>query len=87
MAKKHITIDELAAASQEQFLALEKKMDEGFKHTASKEDVRLILSALENLTGQMTDIKHSLPSALDFARLEGRMELVERKLGISPTTL
>ena len=34
----------------------------------------------------ITDVKQSLPSALDFARLEGRMEVVERKLGISTTT-
>jgi hypothetical protein len=83
MAKKNITIDELAAASQEQFLALEKKMDAGFHEVRG--DIKLVLSAIETLSGQMTDIKHSLPRALDFARLEGRMEVVERKLGISPT--
>jgi hypothetical protein len=82
MAKK-MTIETLAAASQEQFLALEKKMDMGFHEVRS--DIQLVLSALETLSGQMTDIKHSLPSALEFARLEGRMEVVERKLGISPT--
>jgi hypothetical protein len=78
MAKK-MTIETLAAASQEQFLALEKKID------TVEGKVDLVLSAIENLSGQMADIKHSLPSALEFARLEGRMELVERKLGISPT--
>jgi hypothetical protein len=34
----------------------------------------------------MADMKQSLPSALDFARLEGRIEVVERKLGISTAT-
>jgi hypothetical protein len=79
MAQKNITVEQLAAASQEQFLALEKKID------TVEGKVDLVLSAIENLSGQMADVKHSLPSALGFARLEGRMEAVERKLGISPT--
>jgi len=84
MAKKNITIDELAAASQDQFLALERKMDTGFHEVRG--DSKLVLSAIETLSGQMVDMKQSLPSALDFARLEGRMEVVERKLGISTTS-
>jgi hypothetical protein len=45
MAQKKMTIDELAAASQEQFLAVDKKID------AAHGDVKLILSAIENLSG------------------------------------
>jgi hypothetical protein len=72
MAKKKMTIETLAAASQEQFLALEKKMDT----VEGKVDV--VLSTLENLSSQMADIKQSLPSALDFARLEGRIDVIKR---------
>jgi hypothetical protein len=43
---------------------------------------QLVRAALEYLSGQMADIKQSLSSALDFARLGGRMQVVERKLGI-----
>jgi hypothetical protein len=70
MAHKKMTIETLAAASQEQFLALEKKMDAGFQEVRG--DIKLVLSAVENLSGQMADIKQSLPNALDFARLEGQ---------------
>jgi hypothetical protein len=79
MNKETITIETLAAMSQQEFLDIKKTM-------ATKDDVTLILSAIENLSGQIADVKHSLPSALDFARLEGRMDVVERKLGISTTT-
>jgi hypothetical protein len=85
MTHKNITtIETSAAASQDQFLALEKKTDAGFHEVRG--DIKLVLSAIENLSGQITDVKQSLPSALAFARLEGRMEVVERKLGISTTT-
>jgi hypothetical protein len=82
MAKKITTIEGLAAASQEQFLALEKKMDAGFQDVRG--DMKLVLSAIETLSGQIGDVKQSLPSALDFARLEGRIDLIEKKLGIEP---
>ena len=49
-------------------------------------DIKLVLSAIETLSGTMADMKQSLPSALAFARLEGRVEVVERKLGISTAT-
>jgi hypothetical protein len=65
--------------SQQEFLEIKKAM-------ATKVDGKLILSAKENLRGAIVDVKQSLPSALDFARLEGRIEVVERKLGISTTT-
>jgi len=79
MAKKKMTIEKLAEMSQQEFLEIKKTM-------ATKDDVKIILSAIENLSGAIVDVKQSLPSALDFARLEGRMEVVERKLGISTTT-
>jgi hypothetical protein len=79
MDKEKITIEKLAEMSQQEFLEIKKTM-------ATKDDGKLILSAIENLNGAMVDVKQSLPSALDFARLEGRMEVVERKLGISTTT-
>jgi hypothetical protein len=82
MAKKRIAIDELAAASQEQFLALDRKMDAGFADVRG--DIKLVLSAIEHLSGQMANMKQSLPSALDFARLEGRVDVIEKKLGIEP---
>jgi hypothetical protein len=84
MAQKKMTIETLAAASQEQFLTLEKKMDAGFHE--GRGDIKLVLSAIETLSGHMADMKQSLPSARDFARLDGRMEVVERKLGISTAT-
>jgi hypothetical protein len=77
MAQKNMTIEHLAAVSQQQFLALEKKID------ATHGDVKLILSAIENLGGQMADLKQSLPSAPEFTRLEGRVDVIEKRLGIS----
>jgi hypothetical protein len=79
MNKENMTIEKLAEMSQPEFLEIKKTM-------ATKDDVKLILSAIENLSGAIVDVKQSLPSALDFARLEGLMEVVERKLGISATT-
>jgi hypothetical protein len=62
---------------------LDKKIDAGF--TDVRGGIKLILSAIKNLSGQMADIKQSLPGALDFSRLEGRVEILQRKLGIEPT--
>jgi hypothetical protein len=52
------------------------------KTMATKDDAKLILSAIEILGGQMAALKHSLPSALAFARLEGRGDVIEKKLGL-----
>jgi hypothetical protein len=79
MDKENMTIEKLAEMSQQEFLEIKTTM-------ATKDDVNIILSAIENLSGAIVDVKHSLPGALDFARLEGRIEVVERKLGISTTT-
>jgi hypothetical protein len=87
MNKEKMTIKRLAAASQEQFLTLEKKMDAGFADVRGdiadvRGDVKLILSAVENLAGQIADVKQSTLTALDVVRLESRLEVVEHKLGI-----
>ena len=82
MAQKKMTIEQLAEMTQQEFLHIKNTM-------AAKQDLRdvgsEILSAIENLNGQITDMKQSLPSALDFARLEGRVDVIEKQLGISTT--
>jgi hypothetical protein len=75
MATKKITIEKLAEMTQQEFLALDKKM-------ATKGDVKLILSAIENLSGQIADVKQSTLSAIDFVRLEERVDVIEKQLGI-----
>jgi hypothetical protein len=76
MAQKRITIEKLAEMTQQEFLALNQKM-------ATTDDVTLILSAIENLSGQITDVKQSTLSAIDVVRLEERVEAIEQKLGIA----
>ena len=75
MTHKKITIEKLAEMTQQEFLALDKKM-------ATKGDVKLILSAIENLSGQIADVKQSTLSAIDFVRLEERVDVIEKQLGI-----
>jgi len=79
--KGKMTIETLAAASQERFLALEKKIDAGFADVRG--DVKFILSAIENVSGQIVDVKQCMPSALDFPRLEGRVDVIEKTLGLT----
>jgi len=31
----------------------------------------------------MADVKQHMPSALDFARLEGRIDVIEKRLGLT----
>jgi hypothetical protein len=76
MTNRKITIENLAEMTQQEFLALTKKM-------ATKDDVKLILSAIENLSGQIADVKQSTLSAIDVVRLEERVEVIEQKLGIA----
>ena len=76
MAQKKITIEKLAEMTQQEFLALTTKM-------ATKDDVTLILSAIENLSGQIADVKQSTLSAIDVVRLEERVEAIEQRLGIA----
>ncbi len=71
-----MTIETLAEMTQQEFLTIKNSM-------TTKDDVKLILSAIENLSGQMADVKHSMPSALDFARLEGRVDVIEKTLGLT----
>jgi hypothetical protein len=75
MNKENMTIEQLVAMLQQEFLDIKKTM-------ATRDDVTLILSAIDNLSGQIADVKSSLPSALEFARLEGRVDVIEKKLGI-----
>ena len=70
-----MTIETLAEISQQEFLAIKKEM-------ATKDDVKLILSAIENLSGQIADVKQSTLHAIDFVRLEERVDMIEQKLGI-----
>ncbi len=81
MKKENMTIEKLAEMSQQEFLDIKKSMATGFADVHG--DVKLILSAIENLSGQMADIKHSMPSALDFARLEGRVDVIEKRLDLT----
>ena len=76
MAQKKITIEQLAEMTQQEFLALDKKM-------ATKDDVKLILSAIQPLSGQIADVKQSTLSAMDFVRLAERVDVIEKKLGIA----
>jgi len=76
MNKEKMTIETLAEMTQQEFLTIKNSM-------TTKDDVKLILSAIENLSGQMADVKHSMPSALDFARLEGRVDVIEKTLGLT----
>ena len=76
MAQKKMTIEMLAEISQQEFLAIKQEM-------ATKDDLqavgKAILHAIDNLSGQIADVKQSTLSAIDFVRLEER---VERKVGI-----
>jgi hypothetical protein len=80
MTHRNITIENLAEMTQQEFLALNKKM-------ATKDDVRdtgkAILDAIDNLSGQIADVKQSTLSVIDFVRLEERVDVIEKKLGIA----
>jgi len=43
-------------------------------------DIKLVLSAIETLSGQIADVKQSTVSALDYARLEGRVEALAKQM-------
>ena len=79
MAHKKMTIEQLADMTQKEFLALDKKM-------ATKDDLqavgKTILDAIDNLSGQIADAKQSMLSAIDVVRLEERVDVIEKKLGI-----
>lgn len=66
-------IEEVAAMANKQFMSLEKKMDDGFK---------MLVDHLENIEGQIADVKQSRVSIRDHLRLEDRVEVVEKKVGI-----
>ena len=50
---------------------------------ASKDNVKPIVSAFENRSGQVADVKQSRVSTLDCAQLETRIETLEKKLGVA----
>jgi hypothetical protein len=79
MPNKKITIENLAEMTQQRFAALNQK-------TATKDEVqsisKAILDAIDNLSGQIADVKQSTLSAIEFVRLEERVDVVEQKLGI-----
>lgn len=62
-------IEDLAATTNKAFTKVEEKFD-------------LVLSTLDNLSGQIEDVKQSRVSVLDHMRLEDRVEVVEEKLVI-----
>jgi hypothetical protein len=80
MAQQRITIEKLAEMTQQEFLALNQKM-------ATKDDLqavgKAILDAIDSLSGQIADVKQSTLSAIDFVRLEERVEAIEQKLGMA----
>jgi hypothetical protein len=80
MTNKKITIEKLAEMTQQEFVAINQKM-------ATKDDLqamgKLILNAIDNLSGQIADVKQSTLSAIDFVRLEERVDIIEKKLGIA----
>ena len=75
-----MTIETLAEMSQQEFLAIKKQM-------ATKDDLqavaKAILDAIDNLSGQIADVKQRTLSAIDFVRLEERVDVIEKKLGIT----
>jgi hypothetical protein len=75
MKKDDTTIEKFVEISHQEFLNINNSM-------ATKENVTLILRAIEHHSGQMADVKQHKPSALDFARLEGRVNVIEKKLGL-----
>jgi hypothetical protein len=78
MAKQKITIEKLAEMSQQEFLDIKKSMAAGFADVHS--DIKLVLSAIENLSGQITDVKQTTRNAFDYALLEGRVEALEKQM-------
>jgi hypothetical protein len=66
-------VEEVAAMANKQFTNLEKKIN------GVGSDIKLVLSAIETLSGQIADVKQSTVSALDYARLEGRVEALESR--------
>lgn len=80
-------VEEVAAIANKQFSVIENKIDTLEKKVDTLEtkmdvtssDVKLILSAIENLSGQIADAKQGSVSILDYARLETRVEALEKK--------
>jgi hypothetical protein len=75
MAQKKLTIEKLAERSQQESWDIKKML-------ATKEDVTLIISAIENLSGQIGDVKQSTRNAFDYARLQGHVDVIQKQLDI-----
>jgi hypothetical protein len=84
MANKKITIERLAASSQEQFLALERKMASGFKEV--REDMNVMRDTmkegfhivLEEIRGLRDDVKIARQAArVDHAGVIEQLEKLE----------
>jgi hypothetical protein len=79
MNNEEMTIEKLAEMTQQESLALNKKM-------AAKDDMRAmgkaVLDAMDNLSGQIADVKPSTLSAIDVVRLGERVDVIEKELGI-----
>jgi hypothetical protein len=73
-----MTIEKLAEMSHQEFIDIKKSMATGFADVHS--DIKLVLSAIENLSGQITDVKHTTSNAFDYARLEGHVEALEKQM-------
>jgi len=77
MAHKKMTIETLAAATQEQFLALERKVDSGFKEVRKdmKEGFHIVL---EEVKGLRDDVKIARQATrIDNAGVIERLEKLE----------
>ena len=69
---KKITIDELAVMTNRQFQAIEANM-------ATRDHIKDILEAIDNLGGRIDDVKKSTVNVLDYVRLESRVEVLEER--------
>jgi hypothetical protein len=78
MAKQKIIIEKSAEMSHQEFLDVKKSMATGSADVHS--DIKLVLSAIENLSGQITVEKHTTRNAFDYACLEGLVEALEKQI-------
>jgi len=79
------TIEKLAEMSHQEFVVIKKRMATGFANVHS--DIKLVLSAIENLSGQITDVKQTTRNAFDYAHLEGHAEAWEKQMEKHTTDL
>jgi hypothetical protein len=85
MPQTKMTIEKLAEMSHQEFVDIKKSMATGFADVHS--DIKLVLSAIENLSGQITDVEHTTRNVFDYARLEGHVEAADEKTRRPPRRL